>query len=124
MDKTNAFDVVQKEIDALFKKPLNAQSVDLLYKLTSIQSNIKNGEIVPINAPQTRTGNGKLDRNINELFFQYVESRKRGNKAEIEMALGVLMDEMSDLVVELYNSAMYQAERNTITEALEKMKRH
>lgn len=124
MDKTDAFIIIDKEIKALFEKPLSAQSVDLLYKLTNIRANMKSVVYEPQSEPQTHSNDSKYDRNINELLDAFVMARKSGNTELSNSTLADLLGELSDLVVEIYNSALCKEEREIITSSIEKMARH
>ena len=124
MDKADAYVIIDKEINALFEKPLTTQSVDLLYKLTNIRTNINNVAYKPQNEPQTHSNDSKYDRNINELLDAFVMARKSGNTELSNSTLADLLGELSDLVVEIYNSALCKEEREIITSSIEKMARH
>lgn len=124
MDKTDVINVIQREINTLFSKPLTAQSVDLLFKLTTIQNNLKNVPVVANIPSENQHSNKKLDKDINGLFEKYVIARKGKNDCEITDSLMELLGEIADLVIEIYNNSTCQKERDLITESLKKMEMH
>lgn len=127
---TNAYYLIENEIESIFNKPLTQGSVDLLYKLYVIRANMDKPEVKASKPEEPKPevapakSGGRYDRNINELLDEYIYARKNLDKEDVFIALENLLDEIADLVVDIYNTAICQEERDLIFDSISKMQRH
>lgn len=116
MDQADAKYVVEVEIEKALSRPLTIASLDMLYKLITVNSFLEERA-----ESTTDTKNQKYDRDINVLFYDYLKARKAGKKETVIEKLSYLLDELSDIVVEIYDTAMCCEERNIIENSVKKM---
>lgn len=73
-------------------------------------------------------GNKRFDRNINELYENYMRSRREycekktdSNKASVLNSLNMLLAEIEDLCCTLSESAIFAEERDSIKNSIERI---
>lgn len=126
---------IDREIEAIERKGLSINNIDILYKLAVARSNcisLHDKNECAESATKTEIyQNGVYDKDINTLYISYVESRKsfcmdqnEFNRTRMIERLNELFAELGDLIDDIWSSAMCMDERTEIEKMIRKVSQH